>query len=323
MRFYTLEYHPLEITEDVVNEKNKLITTITENNSSIIRIGTSQSIYCIDLEQDEYAIGFKEHLRFVVKREDVSDEYIDIIMPLYRNGWINFHIMDMDTNKLTELNDRFALALLTTPRKSNIIFLSHYGYNRIGKVENKFLLNIVRNGSYNIKVSPSPIRDTIYWYTLRIPLISYKNEIHVLNNILQAIKYMYTTKRVLYNNTGGIYNGLLDPYSFSIGFEEPHAMLKMIIILGKDHKHFNAVYDQVKKMAESAIKDDIELLYKIATIYDIYIFITSIYNEYNDSFSIIMKEYLDAVFKNRIPDKSPIEITIIDFESKYKKKIED
>ena len=319
MLFYIVEWIYLSPNKDF-NENDKGFISIIDNNPSSVGMITQKEVYCLDLGEDEYAIGISRRLRLVVKKEDVSDEYTDSLLTLFQNGWLNFYIFETETTKMVETHDRFAISLLTTSRKSNIIHLSHNGYNKIGKVENKFVLDVVRHGSYGIK---APDSQTVYWYTLRVPIVPYKNDIHVLNNILQALKYMYTTKHVIYNSAQGIYNGLLDPYSFSIGFEDSREMLKMIIDVGKDHSQFSNIYDQVKKTAESAAKDDVELLYKITTIYDIFKFIDTIYDEYADSYSVIMKEYLEAIFKSRVPEKSPIEITIIDFESKYKKKIED
>lgn len=312
------EYHSLNLIKEITEDIDKL-TYITDDNPSFINVQKTNIIYCHDIGDGEYAIG-TSRLRLVVKKEDVSEEFTDVIMSLYDHGWLSFYTIDPEINKVTPLHDRFALALLTTPRRSNIVFIIHNGYNRIGKVESKFVLDIVRTGMYNNIVSKTIVN---YWYTLRVPVATHKNEIQTLNNMLQALKYMYINKRVIYDNIEGIYNGILDPYSFNIGFDQPRSLLTMVLMHAKDHEHFGELYDQVKKSAEEAGSDNMELLFNIATIYDIYQFIKRVYKEYMESYSIIMKEYFEAIFKNRLPEKSPIEVTIIDFESKYKKKIED
>lgn len=318
MRIYIVKYELLDFTSGDIIPIDPV--NITENNESMTSVHDKSFVYCYDIGEDEYAIGGIPAYKLVVKKEDISDENVDAIMQLYNGNWLTFYYIDTENNKeIVKTNDRFALELLTTPRKSNTLFITHAGLHRIGKVTNKFILETVRHGSYESEVPPA---HTVYWYTLRLPPVSEKNEIHILYTLLKALKYMYESKHVIYNKTHCIYNGMIDPYAFEFDFSEPRGILRFIIDKARNHDAFGDMYNDIKKVAEIAVDDDKELLFSIASILDIYNFINKIYHEYIDSYSTIMKEYFEAIFKGRIPEKSPIEVTIIDFESKYKKKIE-
>lgn len=319
MRIYIIEYNYLNFQHENSNEVIDPMY-ITEDNKSTVGMQRFIFVYCYDIGEDEYAIGTSYNYKLVVKKEDITDEYNDTILSLYDNGWLNFYLVDTEKSKdFVKTNDRFALSLLTTPRKSNTLFIIHPGLNMIGKVTNKFVLETVRYGTYESEIPPT---HDVHWYTLRLPPPSEKNEVHILYTLLRGLKFMYQTKNVIYNKTKCIYNGMIDPYAFDFEFKDSRKVLKFIIDKAKKSDAFNNIYNEVKKLAERLVEDDKDLLYKIATIYDTYAFIEYIYPEYIESYVNIMKEYFEAIFKDRIPEKSPIEIAITDFESKYKKKIE-
>lgn len=316
MRIYIVQYEMLDFMREVLNPQ---LNNITEDNPSSVAITTYKFPFCYDLGEDEYAVGLSDKKKLVIKKDAVSLLYMDEVMSLYETGWLQFFITDSETLTTVKSEDRFILALLTTTRKSSIIFIEHDGYKKIGKIESKFALEIVRCGQFTSIVDRTEQR---YWYTMRVPLIRQKNEIEELYTILRGLQYMYNTKQVIYNNIEGMYNGYLDFHSFTVMIDRPRDVLLTVIDMGKNHEHFTDIYDKVIKQAERAIIEDKDLLFRMATIYDIYKFIDRVYPDYIDNYVELMKEYFEAIFKSRTPEKSPIDVTILDFEARYKKKIE-